>query len=166
MPIVRISSLILLVLVTATACGGSSTPAAAPASFEEADDRPALQSNDIMDRERLADKTEVRHILISWKDLAGTMGRGMDERAKTRSAAAAETLVTELTKRARAGEDFVALMKAHSEDQGSAKSGDSYTVTLNAKLVFEFKRMGLRLKVGEVGIVRSQFGWHIIKRVE
>jgi parvulin-like peptidyl-prolyl isomerase len=32
--------------------------------------------------------------------------------------------------------------------------------------VIEFKQLGLRLKVGEVGVVQSDYGFHIIKRTE
>jgi parvulin-like peptidyl-prolyl isomerase len=32
--------------------------------------------------------------------------------------------------------------------------------------VIEFRQLGLRLKVGEIGVVESDFGFHIIKRVE
>ena len=71
-----------------------------------------------------------------------------------------------LLERARADEAFEPLMAEFSEDPGSAASGESYSVTPDAELVFEFKRMSLRLNVGESGLVLSQYGWHIIKRVE
>jgi parvulin-like peptidyl-prolyl isomerase len=68
--------------------------------------------------------------------------------------------------RVRAGESMDALMAEYSEDQGSAATAKSYTVTADAGLVFEFKRLGLRLDAGEAGLVKTEFGWHIIKRVE
>jgi parvulin-like peptidyl-prolyl isomerase len=53
-----------------------------------------------------------------------------------------------------------------SEDPGSAKSGRSYDVTPDARLVGPFKNLSLRLNPGEVGVVRSSFGIHIIQRVD
>lgn len=130
------------------------------------DETPAIQSNDILAREARTSKAEVKHILIGWRDLEEGYGRKMDPRAAARSRPDADALALKVLARVRAGEDMDALMSELSEDQGSAKSGKSYTVTADAGLVFEFKRMGLRLDVGEAGLVKSQFGWHIIKRVE
>jgi parvulin-like peptidyl-prolyl isomerase len=58
------------------------------------------------------------------------------------------------------------LMAELSEDTANAKSGEPYPVTADASLVAPFKNLSLRLKVGEVGVVKTQFGIHIIKRVE
>jgi len=53
-----------------------------------------------------------------------------------------------------------------SEDSGSAKTGISYDVTPDAGLVPPFKNLSLRLKLNEVGVVKTDFGIHIIQRVE
>jgi parvulin-like peptidyl-prolyl isomerase len=66
----------------------------------------------------------------------------------------------------KAGADFDMLMKQHSEDPGSASSARAYTVSPDAQLVIEFKQLGLRLNVNEVGVVQSDFGFHIMKRIE
>ena len=39
-------------------------------------------------------------------------------------------------------------------------------MTPDAGLVEPFKNLSLRLKVGEVGVVKTQFGIHIIQRTE
>jgi hypothetical protein len=39
-------------------------------------------------------------------------------------------------------------------------------VSPDASLVIEFKQLGLRLHMNEVGVVQSEFGFHIMKRVE
>ena len=57
-------------------------------------------------------------------------------------------------------------MKELSEDPGSARSGNTYPVDPNAQLVPPFKDLSLRLKVNEVGVVKTQFGIHIIKRTD
>ena len=56
--------------------------------------------------------------------------------------------------------------RMHSEDPGSATTGESYDVSPDAQLVIEFRQLGLRLEVGEVGVVESDYGLHIIKRIE
>lgn len=124
---------------------------------------PALQSNDILDREQKTYKAEVKHILIGWKG-HGDESR-QDERAKQRSSADAEKLVKQLFGQLKNGAPIEPLMQQYSEDPGSV-GGNSYEVEPGGPLVLEFRRLSLRLDVGEVGIVRTDFGWHIIKRIE
>jgi hypothetical protein len=57
-------------------------------------------------------------------------------------------------------------MSELSEDPGSAKSGVSYDVTPDAALVKPFLDLSLCLELDEVGVVKSELGIHIIKRVE
>ena len=119
-------------------------------------------SNDILAREPVTNTAKVRHILIGWKDLESAQ----DERAKKRTKQDAETLVRSLVKQLQTGADFDALAKQNSEDPGSASSARDYTVTPDAQLVIEFKQLGLRLHVNEIGVVQSDFGFHIMKRTE
>lgn len=123
-------------------------------------------SRDILEREPVANTAQVKHILIGWKDLADQYGGRIDQRAEKRDKAAAETEIKSLVGQLRAGGDFDTIMRASSEDVGSASSARAYTVTPDAQLVIEFRQMALRLKVGEIGVVESDFGFHIIKRLE
>lgn len=133
-------------------------PAATPAAS-------SVVSSDILAREPVANTATVKHILISWRDLADSFGGRLDPRAAKRSKADAEDEVRSLVKQLQDGADFDALMKAHSEDVGSAMSGRAFTVTPDAQLVIEFRQLSLRLKPGEFGVCQSDFGFHIIKRV-
>jgi hypothetical protein len=128
------------------------------------DTAPEMQSNEILSRDAQSNHTVVKHILIGWRDLAGE--RDIDARAKTRTRQQADQLAQSLLERIRKGEPIEPLMSEFSEDGGSAESGEGYEVTPDAQLVFEFKRLGLRLKPGEAGLVLSKFGWHVMKRVE
>ena len=121
-------------------------------------------SSDILAREPLANTATVKHILISWKDLADSFGGRLDPRAEKRTKADAENEVRAILKQLQDGADFEAMMKTHSEDTGSALSGRAFTVTPDAQLVIEFRQLSLRLRVGEVGVCQSDFGFHIIKR--
>jgi peptidyl-prolyl cis-trans isomerase D len=121
-----------------------------------------VASGDILAREPVANEAQVKHILIAWKDLESAN----DPRAQKRSKSDAETQVKSLLTQIKAGADFDMLMKAHSEDPGSASNARAYPVSPDAQLVIEFKQLSLRLNVTEVGVVQSDFGFHIIKRIQ
>jgi parvulin-like peptidyl-prolyl isomerase len=123
-------------------------------------------SEDILAREPVANTAQVKHILISWSDLAEAFGGRQDERAAKRSMPDAETQVKSLVTQLKAGADFDMLMKEWSEDKGSAQNGRPFTVTPDAQLVIEFRQLSLRLNPGELGVCQSDFGFHIIKRIE
>jgi hypothetical protein len=164
----RLSRIFLLPLLLG-ACGstaGMSGPTLSGKLQDSSDEAPALQSNDILAREAQTKKALVKHILVSFRELARNYDGPMDPRGAARSRAEADALAQELLGRVRAGEDMDALMAKYSEDKGSAESGRAYDVSADAKLVFEFKRLSLRLGVGEAGLVLSTYGWHVIKRVE
>lgn len=162
----------LAVTVASGGCSGSpgdptihnkpnTEPTASPASSAVS----PVVSADILAREPVANTATVKHILISWRDLADAFGGRLDSRAAKRSKADAEAEVRSLLKQLQDGADFDALMKAHSEDLGSAMSGRAFTVTPDAQLVIEFRQLSLRLKPGEFGVCQSDFGFHIIKRI-
>jgi peptidyl-prolyl cis-trans isomerase D len=120
-----------------------------------------VASADILARDPVANNAQVKHILISWKELGNAKGPALE-----RTKAQAEALVKSLMTQIKAGADFDMLMKQHSEDPGSASSARAYPVSPDAQLVIEFKQLALRLNVGEVGVVESDFGFHIMKRIE
>jgi hypothetical protein len=154
------------VLALAMACSGSAgAPAPAKPVGDQTPPVSSVVSADILAREPVANTAQVKHILISWSDLADAFGGHLDPRAAKRSKADAEAEVRSLIKQLQGGADFDALMKAHSEDLGSASSGRAFTVTPDAQLVIEFRQLALRLNPGEFGVIQSDFGFHIIKRV-
>ena len=120
-----------------------------------------LDSVDILKREPVTEKAKVKHILLGWNEVnAG------GEAGKKRTRAELEALVKKTVADLKKGAKIEPLMKQLSEDPGSAESGDGYDVTPDAGLVEPFKNLSLRLKVGEVGVVKTQFGIHIIQRTE
>jgi parvulin-like peptidyl-prolyl isomerase len=121
-----------------------------------------LESADILKREPTTQKAKVKHILLGWKDL----NAGGDERATKRDRATLEKLVKDTVAKLQKGAKIEPLMTQLSEDPGSAKSGDAYDVTPDAGLVEPFKNLSLRLNVKEVGVVKTDFGIHIIQRTE
>ena len=121
----------------------------------------ALDSVDILKRSTVTDKAKVKHILLGW-----TAVHAEDERGKTRDRKVLEKLVKDTVAKLKKGDKIEPLMTELSEDPGSAKTGTSYDVSPDASLVAPFKNLSLRLKVGEVGVVKSDFGIHIIQRTE
>lgn len=66
--------------------------------------------------------------------------------------------------RAKAGEDFETLAKENSEEPNASKSAGSLGYFSAFSMVYPFETMAYNTKVGEVSeIVRTQFGYHIIK---
>jgi len=157
--------------VLAAACGPGSPGGPNMGNHIGGGQEPTPQSSpvvsaDILSREPLANTATVKHILISWKDLEDNFQGHQDHRAQARTKAQAEGAVNALIAQLKAGGDFEKLMKESSEDLGSAQSNKAFTVTPDAQLVIEFRQLSLRLKVGEVGVVQSDFGFHIIKRYD
>ena len=140
-------ALLFTALLPGAGCGSGSTggPAMSGRIEEQSSLGPDKQSNEIMARDAQTNHAVVKHILVD----AEKKDQALD-----------------ILRRLRAGEAIEPLMKQFSQDPGSADSGESYDVTPSAQLVFEFKRLGLRLRVGEVGLVKSEFGWHVMKRIE
>jgi len=120
-----------------------------------------IESADILARPKKIDFAEVQHVLVGWKESPAAK----DPRAKARDKAAAETLAKEILAKAKT-EDMTKLMKEYSEDPGSKDTGRAYTVTEEEQLVEPFINISLRLELGEAGIVKTEFGFHIIKRVK
>jgi peptidyl-prolyl cis-trans isomerase C len=68
--------------------------------------------------------------------------------------------------RLKKGEKFGNVAKQVSRCPSGKKGGDLGTFT-RGKMVKEFENAAFKLQKGEVsGIVRTQFGYHIIKRLE
>lgn len=161
--------LVVLAAASTAACGPGNPGGPSinnrmgPVAEPIADDAPALQSNDVLARDARTNRAQVKHILIGWRDEAHP---DQDPRAAGRSRAEADALAARLLGRVRAGEPIEPMMIEFSEDPGSNGNGDAYEATPDAGLVFPFKRLALRLDVGEAGMVLSEFGWHVMKRVE
>jgi hypothetical protein len=97
------------------------------------------------------DELRVRHILF-------TVANATEEAAKKKKA---EDTLAQL----RDGADFIALAKKVSEDTASKPSGgDLGTVTRSTPFDQTFLNAAFRLKKGQIsGLVRTQFGFHIIR---
>lgn len=85
----------------------------------------------------------------------------VDDAAKD---AEVKTKAEEVLKRAKAGEDFAELARKYSQDTESAKNGGDLGSFPRDQMVKEFSDAAFTMKPGEIsGLVRTQFGYHIIK---
>lgn len=62
----------------------------------------------------------------------------------------------------KAGSDIAALAKQYSEDGGSKDNGGEYTFG-KGEMVKEFEDWSFNAKVGDVGLVQTQYGYHVIR---
>ncbi|MCH5185550.1 MAG: peptidylprolyl isomerase [Oscillospiraceae bacterium] len=99
-----------------------------------------------------------KHILIMTMDPQTRQPLSEEEIADAKKRA------DELYERVKNGEDFDLLMNEFSEDTGLTTNPDGYVFTDN-EMVAEFQDGVDSLKVGEVCMVESGFGYHIIKRL-
>lgn len=101
-----------------------------------------------LDQYRTAERRQVAHILIADKDQA--LGKKQ-----------AEDLLAQI----HAGADFASLAKAKSADKLSARKGGELDWFEHGVMDPEFEKAAFALsKAGDLSaVVKSQFGWHIIK---
>jgi parvulin-like peptidyl-prolyl isomerase len=117
------------------------------------------------------DKVKVQHILIAFK--SSIPGQKIDRTKKEAKALAAEVL-----RRAKEGDDFLALVEEYTDDRPPG----IYLLTnkgaprvaggrMRDEMVPGFGDVAFGLEVGEIGVAEfnfrlSPYGWHIIKRLE
>lgn len=101
---------------------------------------------------------KAKHILILTQD-ANTRTPLSDEEQQT-----AKEFAEELYQRVQNGEDFDGLMKKYSQDPGLSTNPDGY-VFMQGEMVPEFEEATQSVSAGEVTLCKSDYGYHIIKRL-
>ncbi len=96
----------------------------------------------------LITQTHARHILIKTSEI-------MPE-------AEAKKRIMEIKQRIDAGADFAEQAKRYSQD-GSAQQGGDLDWLSPGQTVPEFEEAMNKLKPGQIGMVQTQFGWHLIQ---
>ncbi len=73
----------------------------------------------------------------------------------------------DVLKQAKGGADFAALARKYSEDEGSVKNGGDLDYFGRGRMVPEFDAAAFLLEPGQLSdVVKTQYGYHIIKLVE
>lgn len=102
-------------------------------------------------RHTVAEQVRARHILLS----------ATPEEAEARKAEA-EELLAEIE----GGGDFAALAQEKSDDPGSKENGGELGWAPRGAYVGPFDEAVFSMEVGEVRLVQTDFGWHIIEVLE
>jgi peptidyl-prolyl cis-trans isomerase D len=98
-------------------------------------------------------QVQARHIL---RKLPAEAGPENDEKARS--------VIESVQQRIQAGEDFAALAREFSEDPASAEQGGNLGFFKRGEMVKPFEDVAFALQPGEMsGIVRTDFGYHLIK---
>ncbi len=109
--------------------------------------------------EKALEKASVQHILISTMDKDN---KPLSEEDKKLAKKRAEEVLAKVE----AGEDFEKLVEELSEDPGKVQNKGVYTFAKNEPFVEEFKKAAFEMKDGENRIVETQFGYHIMNKIE
>ncbi len=97
------------------------------------------------------ERVQVVHILVN------TQGKTPAEDAKLKAKA------DDLLKQVRAGANITDLVKKNSDDPGKAQNNGEYWVQQDSGMVPEFKAAAFRLKPGESDVVKTTYGYHVMK---
>ncbi|MDO8685354.1 MAG: peptidylprolyl isomerase [Clostridiales bacterium] len=98
------------------------------------------------------DRASVRHILI-------TCAKDAKEDVVAEKKKLAEDILVKVNK----GDDFSALAKEYSEDSGSKDNGGLYEIQPNGQMMAEFEDWTFSHKAGDTGIIKTTYGFHIMK---
>src|SRR5215472_1947230 len=111
--------------------------------------------NSHLDQFKVPEEVQARHILIS-------VPKGAD--AKTDAAAKAKA--EDVLKQVQAGGNFAELAKKYSDDTGSKDNGGALPMMPTSGLDPAYAQAAMKLNPGQTsGLVRSQFGYHIIQTI-
>ncbi len=105
----------------------------------------------LLNKAERADSASVRHILIAYDS--------QKPETKSKAKTVADSLKLELDN----GADFTMLVLQHSDDPGSKEKGGLYENFRQGAMVKPFNDFSFNKEVGEIGIVETQFGFHIIE---
>ncbi|NCC31048.1 MAG: peptidylprolyl isomerase [Chloroflexia bacterium] len=100
----------------------------------------------------VAEQARARHILVASNGVTDTTGLKAE----------AEALIVQLNE----GADFVALAAERSDDPGSKDTGGELGWAPRGVFVPEFEEAIFSMQAGEIRLVESDFGWHIIQLID
>ena len=114
----------------------------------------------IVDLQDRADSLKASHILISYNGAFRSEDTiTTKEDAKLR----ADSLANVLRKNAKKTELFAELATKFSTDKGSAEKGGDLDWFVDGAMVTDFNEFVMRNPVGQIGVVETPFGFHVIK---
>lgn len=136
---------------------GSSIP-----GVSVSDDDVKQYYNQHADQYKVPERVHVRHILVK------TPTPGPDGKVDQKAVDAAKAKAEDLLKQVKSGGNFEELAKKNSDDPGSGAKGGELPTFQHGAMVPEFEQaaFGLQTKGQLSGLVKSQFGYHIIQLID
>jgi peptidyl-prolyl cis-trans isomerase D len=101
---------------------------------------------------QVPEQARSRHILIK-----------VDPNADAKTQAAAKAKAESIANQLRHGASWTDLAKKNSDDPGSKDSGGELGFAQRGRMVPEFDNAIFTQKIGDIGIVKSQFGYHVVQ---
>ena len=114
----------------------------------------------IVDMQNRADSLRASHILIPYK---GSLRSQDTITSKERAQAVADSLANVLKKNVKKPELFAELASQFSSDEASAKNGGDLDWFTDGMMVTDFNEFVMNNPVGQIGVVETPFGYHVIK---
>ncbi|MBR4147737.1 MAG: peptidylprolyl isomerase [Bacteroidales bacterium] len=114
----------------------------------------------IIDLQQRADSLKASHILIPYM---GALRSEDTITTKERAQAIADSLVNVLKKNVKNTGLFEELAGEFSSDKGSAEKGGDLDWFTDGMMVYNFNEFVMNNPVGQIGVVETPFGYHIIK---
>lgn len=111
----------------------------------------------VVANKNVAETVDASHILIAYK------GAQRADANVTITKDEAKAKADALLKQAQGGADFAALATANTNDLGSKASGGKYPAIKKGQMVPTFDKYIFNNPVGKLGIVESEFGYHVLK---
>ncbi|MGC9373887.1 MAG: peptidylprolyl isomerase [Bacteroidales bacterium] len=111
----------------------------------------------LTDKKKARGEVKVAHIMLADSKNSNTVNANQNKE-----------LIYQLYHRLKQGEDFAELAKEYSDDKGSAANGGELPWFSVGQMVEEFERTAFELKNnGDISKpVKTNYGWHIIKRMD
>ncbi|HWC97051.1 MAG TPA: peptidyl-prolyl cis-trans isomerase [Candidatus Sulfopaludibacter sp.] len=100
---------------------------------------------------QMPERVQVVHVLVN------NQGKSPAEDAKLKAKA------DDILKQIRSGGNVTELVKKYSDDPGKVENNGEYWVQQDSGLVPEFKAAAFRLKPGESEVVKTTYGYHVMK---
>ena len=114
----------------------------------------------IMDLQNRADSLKASHILISYN---GALRSEDTVTTKEQAKMRADSILNALKKNAKSTDLFEKLATKYSSDKGSAEKGGDLDWFTDGVMVPTFNEFVMNNPVGQMGVVESPFGYHVIK---
>ncbi|HYW43742.1 MAG TPA: peptidyl-prolyl cis-trans isomerase [Bryobacteraceae bacterium] len=103
---------------------------------------------------RMPETVKMEHVLLM------TQGKPSSDEPAIKAKA------DDLLKQVRANANFADLVKKYSEDPGASSNQGVYEVQRDSQMMPEFKEAAFRLKPGESEVVKTAYGYHVVKVIQ